>query len=83
MVVEPQGAEVPRIDQKDVDTGIILVLWCTWKHRNAVVFDGRRPHAWEILCLINQEGAAWYTAGLLKNERFRLDNSVGVWNISE
>ncbi|KQJ88612.1 hypothetical protein BRADI_4g19933v3 [Brachypodium distachyon] len=54
----------------DLFTVIILVWWCVWKHRNAVVFDGLTPCAQSISHTIATEGEAWRRAGLFGDSPF-------------
>ena len=52
--------------RRDLHTLLELVLWETWKHRNAVVFDGAAPSAEAILARVAAEGKAWFNARLMK-----------------
>lgn len=49
-------------------TGTIHLCWCIWRHKNSVVFDGDRPSVHKVTQSIEQEGAAWMSAGLFKDE---------------
>ncbi|PNT60672.1 hypothetical protein BRADI_5g03159v3 [Brachypodium distachyon] len=74
----------PERSRKDVNIGITLVCWCTWRHRNAVVFEGARPDFRTVLRLLDLEGVAWTRAGLLKDVRFSFASSVGaLWSVRE
>ncbi|PNT67152.1 hypothetical protein BRADI_3g21502v3, partial [Brachypodium distachyon] len=57
---------VPSSKWHDLSTGIILVWWTIWKHRNAIVFDGARPDVASVTHLIEAEGRLWWKAGLFK-----------------
>lgn len=57
---------VPSSKWHDLSTGIILVRWTIWKHRNAIVFDGARPDVASVTHLIEAEGRLWWKAGLFK-----------------
>ena len=45
------------------NTLVTLVVWCLWKHRNAVIFDGQRPAVPRVLRCIREEAEAWCLAG--------------------
>jgi hypothetical protein len=57
---------VPNDMRKGLNSLIILVAWEIWKHRNACVFDNRRPCILEVLKAISAEGGIWCSAGASK-----------------
>lgn len=69
---------------RDFATGSILICWCLWRHRNAIVFEGARPCVSQVAHTIEQEGTAWMSAGLFKDEIMSSFVSVGEsWTVSE
>jgi hypothetical protein len=66
-------------DLRDFWTGIALVCWCLWRHRNDVVFEGASPSPLAVLRLIRREAELWKAAGLFKTELAQLDR----WRLGE
>jgi hypothetical protein len=52
---------------RDLWTGIALVCWCLWRHRNDVVFEGASPSRETVLARITDEAELWRTAGLFRD----------------
>lgn len=50
-------------NSKDLNTFAMLVLWETWQHRNAVVFDNASPSLQDVLLQIIQVAREWVLAG--------------------
>jgi hypothetical protein len=42
-------------DLRDFWTGIALVCWCLWRHRNDIVFEGASPSSGDVLRKILME----------------------------
>ncbi|WVZ53725.1 hypothetical protein U9M48_004630 [Paspalum notatum var. saurae] len=49
--------------RKGFNSLVILVSWELWKHRNACVFEGARPHLQLVLTTVASEGLLWCRAG--------------------
>jgi hypothetical protein len=49
--------------RKGLNSIIVLVAWVIWKHRNACVFEGRRPSVLAVLQEDAYEVALWCMAG--------------------
>ena len=56
-------AAAPRETRKGLNSLIILVAWELWKHRNACVFEKKRPSIQEVLRFVSMEGGLWCSAG--------------------
>lgn len=73
-----------RRTRRDFATRIVLICWCLWRHRNAIVFERVRPCVSMVAQSIEQEGAAWESAGLFKDRTLvpfvRVRES---WNVNE
>ena len=54
---------VPKEMRKGLNCLIILVAWEIWKHRNACVFEGKRPCVHIILQTVANECSLWSLAG--------------------
>ena len=52
--------------QRDIWTMLILCLWCIWRHRNDVVFEGGTPQAITIVEKVRQEKTLWRQARLIR-----------------
>jgi hypothetical protein len=53
-------------DLRDFWTGIALVCWCLWKHRNDIVFEGVTPSLGSVIQKILAEAEVWRDAGLFR-----------------
>ncbi|PNT60663.1 hypothetical protein BRADI_5g03062v3 [Brachypodium distachyon] len=49
----------PRRARTDFRTGIILVLWTIWNHRNDVVFNGASPSLQLVVLRLQEEFGRW------------------------
>ncbi|WVZ49513.1 hypothetical protein U9M48_000862 [Paspalum notatum var. saurae] len=54
---------LPNGLRKGFNSLVILVSWELWKHRNACVFEGARPHLQTVLTTMASEGLLWCRAG--------------------
>jgi hypothetical protein len=63
----------------DFSTGITLVCWCLWRHRNDIVFEVTTPSLGSVIRKILAEAEVWSDAGLF---RARLA-SVNRWRVGE
>uniref|UniRef100_A0A0A9D4A3 Reverse transcriptase zinc-binding domain-containing protein n=1 Tax=Arundo donax TaxID=35708 RepID=A0A0A9D4A3_ARUDO len=54
---------LPASIQKGLNSLIILVAWCIWKHRNACVFDGISPSLIHLMQVVEEEMSLWTMAG--------------------
>jgi hypothetical protein len=52
---------------RDLWTGITLVCWCLWRHRNDVVFEGASPSRETVLAWITDKAELWRATGLFKD----------------
>ena len=66
-------------DRRDLWTGVTLICWCLWRHRNGVVFEGLTPSVDRALWMIVDEAELWRSAGLFRGS-FRL---VERWRVGE
>nr|XP_040251384.1 uncharacterized protein LOC120968563 [Aegilops tauschii subsp. strangulata] len=62
---------------------ILLGLWQLWKHRNTVVFDNAAPSVAMVMRQVEQEGRAWWSAGLMKGDVDGLFGRLSTWSLSE
>ena len=53
----------PKEARKGLNTLFILVAWEIWKHRNACVFEGKRPCVQTVLREVASECNLWVLAG--------------------
>uniref|UniRef100_A0ACD5W8X6 Uncharacterized protein n=1 Tax=Avena sativa TaxID=4498 RepID=A0ACD5W8X6_AVESA len=53
--------------ERDLWTGIALVCWTLWRHRNDVVFEGATPSPGEVIRKITAEADLWRTARLFRD----------------
>ena len=58
--------------RKGTNSLIILAAWTTWKHRNAVIFDGATPSHAHLTETIKLEGARWTRAGARDLTKFSM-----------
>jgi len=56
-------AAAPRETRKGLNSLIILVAWELWKHRNACVFEKKRPSIQDVLRSVSMEGGLWCSDG--------------------
>jgi hypothetical protein len=66
-------------DIKDFWTGIALVCWCLWRHRNDIVFEGATPSPLAVIRSIHMEAGLWKAAGLFRAELTLVDR----WRFGE
>ena len=59
-------AAAPKEARKGLNSLIILVAWEVWKHRNACVFEKKRPSIQDVLRSVSLEGGLWCSAGASK-----------------
>jgi hypothetical protein len=51
---------------RDLWTGVSLICWCLWRHRNDVVFDRVAPSKSTVLSRISDEAELWRLAGIFR-----------------
>ncbi|PNT67860.1 hypothetical protein BRADI_3g33026v3, partial [Brachypodium distachyon] len=56
----------PRRARRNFRTGIILVLWTMWNHRNDVAFNGVSPSLQLVVLCLQEEFGRWAHAGLFR-----------------
>lgn len=49
--------------RKGTSSAIMLVAWCIWKNRNAIIFDNAQLSLARLLDTIKTEARHWATAG--------------------
>jgi hypothetical protein len=54
------------VDLRDYWTGIALVCWFLWRHRDDIVLKGAPPSSAAILRMIMCEADLWRLAGLFR-----------------
>lgn len=59
-------AAAPKEAHKGLNSLLILVAWELSKHRNACVFEKKRPNIQEVLRSVSLEGGLWCSAGASK-----------------
>lgn len=64
---------------KDIRAIMVLVMWCIWKQRNDIVFEGATPSIPRLARTIEREGRSWRTAGLLKGDLDLFFSSLSWW----
>ena len=57
------AAAASREARKGLNSLIILVAWELWKHRNACVFEKKRPSVQDVLRSVSMQGGLWCSAG--------------------
>jgi hypothetical protein len=68
------------MQKRDLWTTLILVLWCIWRHRNDIVFNGAVASQVAIKEKINEEYESWRQAKLFHGTGFGFpDPSVTMW----
>jgi hypothetical protein len=68
-----------RDDLRDFSTGIALVCWCLWRHRNHIVFEGATPSSGSVISKILAEAEVWRAVGLFRAGLA----SVNRWRVGE
>jgi hypothetical protein len=66
-------------DVRDYWTGVALIFWCLWRHRNDVVFEGATASPHMVIRNIRREAELWKAAGLFKADLAVVDR----WRIGE
>jgi hypothetical protein len=64
---------------RDYWTGVALIFWCLWRHRNDVVFEGATASPHTVIRNIRREAELWKAAGLFKADLAVVDR----WRIGE
>jgi hypothetical protein len=52
---------------RDLWTGVTLICWCLWRHRNDIVFDSVAPSKSTVLSKISDEAELWRVAGIFRD----------------
>jgi hypothetical protein len=58
---------------RDLWTGVTLICWCLWRHRNDIVFDGVAPCKSTVLSRISDEAELWRVAGIFRRSLAPVD----------
>jgi hypothetical protein len=58
---------------RDLWTGIALVCWCLWRHRNDIVFDKAAPSKVVVLSAIATEAEMWRIARIFRGSLASVD----------
>jgi hypothetical protein len=66
-------------DIRDFWTGIALVCWSLWRHRNDIVFEGATPSPLAVMRAIRMEAGLWKAVGLFRAELAFVDR----WRFGE
>jgi hypothetical protein len=67
------------VDAREYWTGVALICWCLWRHRNDVVFEGASASPHVVIRNVRSEAELWNAAGL-----FRADLAVvDRWRLGE
>jgi hypothetical protein len=64
---------------RDFWTGIALVCWCLWRHRNDIVLEGANPSSGSVIRKILAEAEVWRVVGLFKANLASVDR----WRVGE
>ena len=59
MVVE----DSPSCLQKGLNSIVGLTAWAIWKHRDAVIFEGRHPSTDDLVLSVKDDARLWANAG--------------------
>jgi hypothetical protein len=64
---------------RDIWTGLGLVIWCLWRHRNDIVFEGATPSTDVVTAEILREAELWRAARLFRASLATVDR----WMVRE